>query len=184
MKKSITIALTLMVLFAFRLQSQVEQPLKLIQTVPLAGLHDGDFDHFAVDPTGQWLFLAAEDDSAVEVIDLRTNKAVRKVPESRTPWLIEPILRGSLSSMETTRQARSQSFSRTDWIVVTEIPVDIKASHVPDPAVVPKSYGPQLEMPGQVTHHLRYLVYTVFHGKNQHRYRRAISPQGAQAHPA
>src|ERR1700693_5265587 len=37
---------------------------------------------------------------------------------------------------------------------------------------------------GQVTHHLQYLVYTIFDGKNQHRYRRTISPQGAQAHPA
>jgi DNA-binding beta-propeller fold protein YncE len=85
MKKSLTIALTLTVLFALKLQSQVEQPLKLIQSVPLPGLHDGDFDHFAVDPAGQWLFLAAEDDSAVEVIDLRTNKLVRTIRGPEKP---------------------------------------------------------------------------------------------------
>jgi WD40 repeat protein len=78
-------ALILIVLFAFTLQAQVEQPLKLIRSIPLLALHDGDFDHFAVDPDGHWLFLAAEDDSVVEVIDLHSNKLVQTIKCSETP---------------------------------------------------------------------------------------------------
>jgi DNA-binding beta-propeller fold protein YncE len=51
----------------------------------LSGLHDGDFDHFALDLPGQRLFLAAEDNSAVEVIDLRTNKLVHTIHGSKAP---------------------------------------------------------------------------------------------------
>jgi hypothetical protein len=37
-----------------------------------AGLHDGDFNHFAVDIPRQRLILASEQNLTVEVIDLRT----------------------------------------------------------------------------------------------------------------
>jgi DNA-binding beta-propeller fold protein YncE len=74
-----------MVLFAFKLHSQVEQPLKLIQTIPLPGLHDGDFDHFTFDSPGQRLFLTAEENSAIEVIDLRTNKVVQTIKGPKVP---------------------------------------------------------------------------------------------------
>jgi len=85
MKKPFTIAFTLMLLFAFKLQSQVEQPLKLIQSIPLPGLHDGDLDHFALDTAGHRLFLTAEDNSAVEVIDLRTHKVVQTIKGPKEP---------------------------------------------------------------------------------------------------
>jgi hypothetical protein len=79
MKKSTTILLTVFVLLALKTQAQVPGPLKLVQTIPLPGLKDGDFDHFQVDLPGRRLFLAAEDNSAIEVIDLRTNKVVHKI---------------------------------------------------------------------------------------------------------
>src|ERR1700674_4942800 len=81
MKKSITILLTVMVLFALKTQSEVLEPLKLIQSIPMPGLHDGDFDHFALDLQGQRLFLAAEDNSAVEVLDLRANKLIHTITD-------------------------------------------------------------------------------------------------------
>ena len=56
MQKSFFI-LILILLFAFSLQAQVEQPLKLIRSIPLLGLHDGDFDHFALDPMVTGYFL-------------------------------------------------------------------------------------------------------------------------------
>ena len=37
-----------------------KQPLKLVATIPLPGLKDGDFDHFAPDIEGHRLFLTAE----------------------------------------------------------------------------------------------------------------------------
>src|ERR1700730_15894481 len=85
MKKPFAIAFTLMLLLAFKLQSQVEQPLKLIQSIPLPGLHDGDLDHFALDTAGHRLFLTAEDNSAVEVIDLRTHKVVQTIKGPKEP---------------------------------------------------------------------------------------------------
>lgn len=74
-----------MVLFALNTQAQVEPPLKLIRNIPLPGLHDGDFDHFQVDTEGQRLFLAAEENSAIEVIDLRTNKLIHTIKGPKAP---------------------------------------------------------------------------------------------------
>jgi DNA-binding beta-propeller fold protein YncE len=85
MKKSFAIFLAAFALLAVGTRAQVPGPLKLIQTIPLPGLKDGDFDHFQVDLPGQRLFLAAEDNSAIEVIDLRTNKAIHKITGPRAP---------------------------------------------------------------------------------------------------
>jgi uncharacterized protein YjiK len=85
MKKSATIFLTVFVLFALKAQCQVPGPLKLVQTIPLPGLKDGDFDHFQVDLPGQRLFLCAEDNSAVEVIDLKLNKVTHKIAGLKAP---------------------------------------------------------------------------------------------------
>lgn len=54
------------------------EPMTLIQTVPLPDLHEGDFDHFAVDPAGHRLFLTAEQ-GVVEVFDLGTNALVHSI---------------------------------------------------------------------------------------------------------
>lgn len=75
----------MMFLGLVRAHAQVPGPLKLAQTVPLAGLHDGDFDHFALDATGQRLFLAAEENSTIIVIDLRTNKVIAKIAGAKAP---------------------------------------------------------------------------------------------------
>lgn len=85
MKKSITILLVAIAFCALKAQSQIDEPLKLVQSIPLPGLHDGDFDHFQVDVPGQRLFLAAEDNSAVEVIDLRANKLIHTIRGSKAP---------------------------------------------------------------------------------------------------
>ena len=85
MKRPTLTVCVLVVLAALNAQSQVPQPLKLLQAIPLAGLKDGDFDHFQVDLPGQRLFLAAEDNSAIEVIDLRTNRLIYKIVGPKAP---------------------------------------------------------------------------------------------------
>src|ERR1700676_2619799 len=85
MRKMTAVCLTVLALFAAGTQAQVAGPLKLIQTIPLPGLKDGDFDHFQVDLPGQRLFLCAEDNSAVEVIDLRVNKVIHKITGPKAP---------------------------------------------------------------------------------------------------
>lgn len=85
MRKPVVIVLSVLVLFAVKGHAQLYEPLKLVQTIPLPGLHDGDFDHFALDLPGQRLFLAAEENSAVEVIDLRSASVAQTIRETKTP---------------------------------------------------------------------------------------------------
>ncbi|HEV2521954.1 MAG TPA: hypothetical protein VGT24_06190 [Candidatus Acidoferrales bacterium] len=86
-KKSVSSVffLAFIILFAAPAHAQVPGPLKLAQTIPLAGLKDGDFDHFALDAAGQRLFLAAELNSTIVVIDLRTNKVIGKYAGAKAP---------------------------------------------------------------------------------------------------
>lgn len=87
MKKSFSVATfwAVVLLFVSLAQAQVPGPLKLVQTIPLTGLKNGDFDHFALDSAGQRLFLAAEDNSTIVAIDLRTNKVIGKYAGAKAP---------------------------------------------------------------------------------------------------
>src|ERR1700680_4699005 len=69
------------VLFALTIGAwgQAKAPLVLLQSIPLPGLRDGDFDHFAVDLAGHRLFLTTEKNAVVEVFDLRTNKLIHSL---------------------------------------------------------------------------------------------------------
>jgi len=64
---------------------QQKDPLSFVQSIPLPGLHDGDFDQFAVDLEGHRLFVAAEENSAVEVVDLHTNKLIHTISDLKAP---------------------------------------------------------------------------------------------------
>jgi DNA-binding beta-propeller fold protein YncE len=66
-------------------QGQQKEPLTLLQSIPLPKLHDGDFDHFAVDLAGQRLFLTAEKNAAVEVFDLQTNQLIHTLTDLDEP---------------------------------------------------------------------------------------------------
>jgi DNA-binding beta-propeller fold protein YncE len=81
----VAIILAVAALPAIPAKAQVPGPLKLVQRIPLPGLHDGDFDHFQVDEAGQRLFLAAEENSLIEVIDLRSNKVIGKITGAKAP---------------------------------------------------------------------------------------------------
>jgi DNA-binding beta-propeller fold protein YncE len=85
MKKRLAVLLTVFSLFALKAQPQEAEPLKLIETIPMPGLHDGDFDHFAVSVPDHLLFLTAEENSAVEVFDLRTNKLIHTISDLKAP---------------------------------------------------------------------------------------------------
>jgi DNA-binding beta-propeller fold protein YncE len=62
-----------------------KHPLKLIATIALPGLRDGDFDHFASDLHGHRLFLAAEENGKVLVFDTRTDKLIETIGELKAP---------------------------------------------------------------------------------------------------
>ena len=65
--------------------AQGKAPLQLSHSTPLPELHDGDFDHFAVDVEGKRLFSAAEENSKVLVFDLRTNKLISTINDLKAP---------------------------------------------------------------------------------------------------
>jgi DNA-binding beta-propeller fold protein YncE len=71
--------------FAVAASAQRRPPLQLLQTIPLPDLKGGDFDHFDVDPATNRIFLAAEDNDAVEVFDIRTNKLIHTIRGFDTP---------------------------------------------------------------------------------------------------
>jgi len=77
----------LLLLFAVPvlLQGQHSAPLKLIQSIPLPGLKEGDFDHFAVDLDGNRLFLTAEANGLVEVFDTQANKLIHTIRGLQAP---------------------------------------------------------------------------------------------------
>ena len=88
MKKMRFVFLALFVALAVSLQAQEKAPLKLVETIPLPGLKDGDFDHFAPDVDGHRLFLTAEENGKVQVLDTSTNKLIHTIEDVKAPHAI------------------------------------------------------------------------------------------------
>lgn len=81
-----TILVTAILIFMVGAWAQDKSPLVLKQTIPVPGLtKEGDFDHFAIDPQGQRLFLAGEDNSVVEIFDLGAGKLVHTITDVKAP---------------------------------------------------------------------------------------------------
>ena len=71
--------------FALGVSAQEKSPLKLLQSIPLPELHDGDFDHLTPDVQGNRLFVTAEENSKVLVFDLKTNKLIHTIDDVKAP---------------------------------------------------------------------------------------------------
>lgn len=65
--------------------AQGSAPLRLIKSVSLPSLHDGDFDHFAVDLPGKRLFSAAEENSKALVFDLNSGVLLHTFSDLSAP---------------------------------------------------------------------------------------------------
>ena len=86
MKRFLAFLVTAIVIFyAAAASAQSKPPLRLLQTIPLPDLKAGDFDHFAVDLAGNRLFLTAEANNAVVVMDIKTNKLIHTIPDLEEP---------------------------------------------------------------------------------------------------
>lgn len=66
-------------------QAQQKEPLKLIKSVPLPALKDGDFDHFTADLESKRLFSAAEENSKALVFDLESGKLLQTLSDLKAP---------------------------------------------------------------------------------------------------
>jgi DNA-binding beta-propeller fold protein YncE len=88
MKRGLFVLFTLSVSLTFGLMAQEKAPLKLVATIPLPGLKDGDFDHFAADVDGHRLFLTAEENDKLEILDIRTNQRIRTMEDIKAPHAV------------------------------------------------------------------------------------------------
>src|SRR5260370_7182645 len=88
MKKVCFVFLALSFAPSARVAAQVKQPLKLAGTIPLPGLKDGDFDHFAPDLDGHRLFLTAEENDKIVVLDTRTTKLIHTIEDVKASHAI------------------------------------------------------------------------------------------------
>src|SRR3984957_16843873 len=71
------------------LSAQEKAPLRLVQTIDVPGVRK--WDHFGVDIKGNRLFVASEEEPAVEVFDLRTNKHLQSLTEFKEPHNVVPF---------------------------------------------------------------------------------------------
>jgi DNA-binding beta-propeller fold protein YncE len=92
--KAFCVSLLLVFAIPLLLQAEGSAPLKLVQSIPMPGLKDGDFDHFAIDLDGHRLFLTAEENGLVEVFDTGTNKLVHTIRGMKAPHSM--VYRGDL----------------------------------------------------------------------------------------
>ena len=82
------LSLIMLLALGTSLPAQDSAPLKLVQAIPLPGLKDGDFDHFAVDLDGHRLFLTAEENAKLVVIDANSNKVIHTIENVQAPHAI------------------------------------------------------------------------------------------------
>src|SRR5258708_35875573 len=88
MQPTRAVTLALLLLLGVTAKAQDGAPLKLAHTIPLPGLKDGDFDHFAPDVDGHRLFLTAEENGKVEVLDTITNQLIHTIDDLKAPHAI------------------------------------------------------------------------------------------------
>src|SRR5438445_12282416 len=91
MKRMQVAVMALSVALAVNSKAQDHAPLKLVATIRLPGLHDGDFDHFAPDVDGHRLFLTGEENEKVLVFDTTTYQLIHTMADVKTP---HPMLLG------------------------------------------------------------------------------------------
>src|SRR3979411_2170262 len=72
-------------------------PVKLLQSIPLPDLKDGDFEHLAIDLDGNSLCATAEENSKVEVFDTKTNKLIHTIDGLKAPHSL--LFRGDLKKL-------------------------------------------------------------------------------------
>jgi DNA-binding beta-propeller fold protein YncE len=88
MKRQFAILSTIFFVFVGVAHCQDSAPLKLLQTYKLSSDVKGNFDHFAIDLTGNRLFATPEAYKAVLVFDIKTGKLIHKITGIEKPHAI------------------------------------------------------------------------------------------------
>jgi DNA-binding beta-propeller fold protein YncE len=88
MRRIFSVLLALFASYPVVLAAQDKIPLKLVATIPLPGLKDGDFDHFAADVDGHRLFLTDEENGKLDVLDAKTNQRIHTIDNIKAPHAV------------------------------------------------------------------------------------------------
>jgi DNA-binding beta-propeller fold protein YncE len=71
-------------------RAQENAPLRLVQTIPVPGV-ERKWDHFGVDLKSNRLFVASEEEPALEVFDLQTNKHMSTLTDFKETHNVLPL---------------------------------------------------------------------------------------------
>jgi DNA-binding beta-propeller fold protein YncE len=115
--------------------AQEEAPLRLVQTIPLPDLKDGDFDHFAIDLEGHRLFLTAEANGVLEVFDTQTNTLIHTITGLKAPHAL--LYRGDSAKLFVVDGDASEVkvYDSKSYDLLSHIPLTIDADSIAyDPA--------------------------------------------------
>src|SRR4051794_22861945 len=74
----------LILLISVRLATAADAPLELCGTIPLPGV-EGRLDHFAFDPKGERLFVAALANNSLEIVGIREGRRLQSIPGMNKP---------------------------------------------------------------------------------------------------
>jgi len=135
MKRAYFFIFILFFALAVGLPAQEKPPLKLVETIPLPGLHDGDFDHFAPDVDGHRLFLTGEENDKVLVLDTTSNTLIHTIEDSKAPHAI--LFRKDLKKLFVVEGDASaiRVYDSESYKLVGEIKLSIDADSIAyDPA--------------------------------------------------
>jgi DNA-binding beta-propeller fold protein YncE len=135
MKRTHFVILALSIALAISCKAQDHAPLKLVAAIPLPGLHDGDFDHFAPDVDGHRLFLTGEENEKVLVLDTSTNQLIHTIEDVKAPHAI--LFRKDLKKLFIVAGDASavQVYDSDSYKLLEEIKVSIDADSIAyDPA--------------------------------------------------
>jgi len=89
MKKFLAV-LALALFCAVNSRAQENAPLRLVQTIPMPGVQR-KWDHFGVDLKSNRLFVTSEEEPALEVFDLQTNKHMSTLTDFKEPHNVLPL---------------------------------------------------------------------------------------------
>lgn len=135
MKRKIFAIGTLAMLMPLLAFAQSKEPLKQVDTIPLPGLKDGDFDHFTPDVDGHRLFLTDEENNKVDILDTNGNKRVHTIDEAKAPHAI--LFRKDLKKLFVVEGDASEvkTYDSDTFKALGEIKVSIDADSIAyDPA--------------------------------------------------
>jgi DNA-binding beta-propeller fold protein YncE len=130
MKRYLSAMIMLLLALAAGLRAQEKLPLKLVATIPIPGLKDGDFDHFAIDLNRHRLFLTAEENGKVQVFDTNSNALIHTIVDLKAPHAI--LFRPELKKLFIVDGDASavQVFDSESYKIAREIKVAIDADSI------------------------------------------------------